>query len=165
MKPNETVELQVGLSRRIVLPQTTGLETGDKLVFRMISDTEFNIKVTKAGTDHPQPPPRRMQLYGLILGHRDYDDKWLGIYLDQNGVRCAMQVSSSLNYLKGDMSRVGPKAIEKLNKRFNGLWDFPQVITGSTASTFFAPLKTAIETAILDFKRGYFDFDNPDDLI
>ena len=162
MKPTETVELIVGVNRKGTFPAGMGLNVGDKLLFRMISDTEFNVKVTKAGSEYQPQPPRKMRLYGLILGHRKSDDKWLGLYLDQNGARCAMQVSSSLNYLKGDLSRVGPKAIEKLNKRFNGLWDFPEVIEANSASTFFAPLKIAIETAIDEFNHGYFDIDIDD---
>ena len=164
MKPNETVELQVGLSRRIVLPQTTGLDAGDKLLFRMISDTEFNVKVTKAGSDKVPVVQRKMRIYGLVLGHRKSDDKWLGLYLDQNGVRCAMQVSSSFNYLKGDLSRVGPKARIKLDQRFNKEWEYPVILDIDLTEDKTLPesFKQGVYEAMKDFNRGYFETGNDD---
>ena len=159
MESNEVVEATVGMNTRVTLPKLMNITVGDKLYFKYIGNNQYVMTVGKHDTPAPlSSPGRKQKIFGLVLGKRPQDGKWIGLYLDSNGCRCAIQISSSQHYLEKDLGRVGPKARTKLNDRFNGEWDFPILIKDTSWNNWEdSNLKEAIKQATEDFLDGVFD--------
>lgn len=158
MVENEIVKVTVGLSRRVTLPDNLGLETGDAIQFKK-TRSGFDVTVVKKDPyqDQSSIQGRKMRIYAVVLGRR-LDDKFVGLYLDSNGIRIAVQISSTENYLKKDLSSVGPRAKKKFDSLYNGAWDFPTLVNGNEWISWGpSNLKQAIEKAYVDFSNGKFE--------
>ena len=129
----EQAIINVGVNRRITLPQFIKVDEGQQLLVRENEEGSFELTVY---TNAP-----KKKIYAVVIGKETPERlanatelakqyKWYGIFVDENGIVLARQKATTLEYLKKDLSCPDKRGRDKLdNQCGRGLWEFPVILS------------------------------------
>lgn len=127
-EPFRQAIINVGVNRRITLPQFINVNEGEQVLFKENKDGNFELTIF---TNAP-----KKKIYAVVIGKESPDlfvniiCKWWGIFIDQNGIILGRQRASSIEYLKKDLSSPDKVGRGKLdNQCGKGLWEYPIILS------------------------------------
>ena len=116
--------INITQGRRITLPSFFECEINQQLLCQQMEDGTFTLRF------HSNAP--KVKIYGVMVGRTNRPGEkvlWWGVFIDENGNILARKKSSSLDYLRKDLSLPDSKGRQKLDAACGlGLWQRPILV-------------------------------------
>jgi hypothetical protein len=132
--PTKINRANVTKGRRVTLPAILAeLEENDQLVFSK-TETEGMYIFKKINVPTVNQPQMKKPLYAAVIGQHLGNGRWYGIIMDKTGLIKARVNSSSLLYLRKDLTELSDlKYKKKLDEKCGvGQWLLPVMVESSS---------------------------------